>query len=106
MPPASVRRARETTPSGWTQVQAQVQVPAVHPVEGEYGPAIRLGTRVDELLIETFCGFGPALEELLVEAAATRANKLKPSRSMTRPRGRRALGNFSPSWVRVSLSRS
>ena len=44
------------------------------PVEAEYGPAIRLGTRVDELLIETFGGFGPALEELLVEAAATRAD--------------------------------
>ena len=43
-------------------------------MEAEYGPAIRLGTRVDELLIETFGGFGPALEELLVEAAATRAD--------------------------------
>ena len=52
----------------------------MHPVEGEHGPAIRLGTRVDELLIEMFGGFGncfgPSLEELLVEAAATRAIKL------------------------------
>ena len=45
-----------------------------HP--GEYDGAAALGTVPVELLVETFGGLGPALANLLVEAAEVRRNKL------------------------------
>ena len=41
-----------------------------------YDAAAALGTQPVELLVETFGGLGPALDQLLTEAAEARSNKL------------------------------
>ena len=43
---------------------------------GEYDAAAALGTQPVELLVETFGGLGPALDQLLTKAAEARSNKL------------------------------
>ena len=45
-------------------------------IEGDYARAQRLGHVVGELLVETMGGIGPALLELLKDAAERRGNKL------------------------------
>ena len=45
-------------------------------IEGDYARAQRLGHVVGELLVETMGGIGPALLELLKDAAERRSNKL------------------------------
>ena len=48
-------------------------------VEGAYRRAEEHGATVDELLFETFLGFGPGVVSLLRRAAEDRGNKLRGS---------------------------
>ena len=48
----------------------------VHEVKGEYSQGEAMGNEPVAMLVETFGGFGPGLEQLLTEGAELRSNKL------------------------------
>jgi len=77
---------------------------AEHP--GEYAKAIALGTHVNELLIETFGGFSPAMMDLLVACSEKRRDKLTRSEYDETTWSARTWGVFAAQKIAVAVQRA
>ena len=78
----------------------------VKPIKGDYARAGDLGVTVLLLLVESFGGFGPELDQMLSDLAAARQNKLTKSEYDDTTRAARTWKSFSAQKLSVAVHRS
>ena len=103
LPKATPFRARASSCAAFASGRGKA--PSGPPRAG-YAKAIALGTHVNELLIETFGGFSPAVMDLLVACSEKRRDKLTRSEYDETTWSARTWGVFAAQKIAVAVQRA